>query len=597
MHLPGFSDRRDAEFLVQEVLDVGRLFKTKRFADHSWEGFSLIFDQAVKLAEEVIAPTLVDGDRRGVIFDDGKVSIPDSFKKALVKYAEGGWITLAEPEDAGGFDLPAALSVQCQGLFAGANVTFYTLPGLCHAAGELIRKVGTPEQIKRTVPKLYSGQWGGTMCLTEPGAGSDVGNLRTVAIPQPDGTYHLKGTKIFISWGEQDATENILYPVLARIEGDPAGSPGVSMFLVSKYMLDEKGRLGARNGVKCVGVEHKMGLHASATCTMAFGEDAPCVGELLGERCKGLRGMFVMMNTARIGVGLQGLGTAEAAYRYAHRYAIDRLQGSDVAHFKDPEAPRVPIIRHPDVRRMLLDVRGVVEGSRALLTYAAFQHDLARALEGRDAEVADQLLDLLTPLCKGYISEVTFEAVSTTITVLGGHGYLRDHPLEQYLRDMVIARLYEGTTGIQALDLVGRKLGARGGLALMELLGRMDRTVADARAAGLKGEADRMAEIRVKVGTAAMALVAAFQKGDLHGPLLQATPMLFLMGDAVFAWLHLWMATTAANVASPTTFHRNKMVTARHFIHAAHGRVLARTQAIADGDRAPLDMVFEGEAG
>lgn len=591
----GLQDRRDVDFLVNDVLHIERLFDTERFRHHDWSSFELILDSATKFAHEEVLPTNSPGDREGAKFIDGEVHTPAIFKRLYKSWREGGFIAVSEDEQYGGIKLPKALTIHAVSVLIGANVAFFNMPGLCHGAGEMVEVAGTPAQKKLFVTKLFSGEWGGTMCITEPHAGSDVGAARTTATLQPDGTWHIKGQKIFITWGEHDLTENIVYPVLARVEGDPAGTGGLSLFLVSKHKLDASGEVGARNGVKCAGIEHKLGLHASPTCTMVFGEDEPAVGELLGEQRAGMKVMFKMMNTARIAVGLQALGLAEAAYRYAHQYAVDRLQGSAMDQFKNPDAPRVAIVKHPDVRRMLLDMRGTVEGLRALLGFCAYQFDLSKALTGSEAEAADELSQLLTPLCKGYASEVGFDAVSTSITVLGGHGFLRDHPLEQHLRDAVIARLYEGTTGIQSLDLIGRKLGRRGGLALMDLSGRIEATIVEARAAGLEALADRVAKMRDDLAEGAMHLAGKGLSGDLVGPLLQATPFMFLMGDTVLSWLHLWMATTATKVSEPTVFHRNKLATARHFIVQAEGRVRARTAALVNDDRAPMDAVFEGE--
>lgn len=591
----GLQDRRDVEFLVHDVLDVERLFGLPRFHEQSWETFEMILDSAWKFAHEQVLPTMIIGDREGAKFENGEVRTPAAFKSLYKAWCEGGWIAVSEEEKWGGIGLPRSLTIHAAAMLAGANIAFFVCPGLGHGAGEMVEFAGTEAQKKLYVPRLFSGEWGGTMCLTESGAGSDVGAARTTATRQPDGTWHIQGEKIFITWGEHDLTKNIVYPVLARVEGDPAGSGGLTLFLVNKYLIDEKGNLGARNGVKCTGIEHKLGIHGSPTCTMAFGEDGPCVGEMIGEQRAGMKVMFKMMNTARIAVGIQALALAEAAYRYAHQYALDRVQGSAAENFKNPAAPRVPIVKHPDVRRMLLDMRSTVEGLRALLGFCALQHDLSKALTGDEATNADELAALLTPLCKGYASEVGFDAVSLSITVLGGHGFLRDHPLEQYLRDTVIARLYEGTTGIQAMDLVARKLGRRGGMSMMDLLSRMDATINQAREAGLGPMADRVAVMRGKLGEAAMGLGGAAMSGDIQGPLLGATPFMFLMGDAVLSWLHLWMATTAAKASDQTAFHKNKVVTARHFITLAEGRVRARAAALAAGDRSPMEMAFEGE--
>jgi alkylation response protein AidB-like acyl-CoA dehydrogenase len=590
----GLYDRRDVDFLVREVLDAGRLFQLDRYRGQNWETYEMIMDAGWKMAHEVVAPTNVTGDREGAKFADGVVTTPAVFKPLWKAYREGGWLAMTESEEHGGVGLPLTMAIHASVGLLAANIAFYTLPGLAHGAADLVLTFGTDRQRQLFATRLLSGEWGGTMCLTEPNAGSDVGNARTVAIPQPDGTFHIQGTKIFITWGEHDLTSNIVYPVLARIQGDPPGSGGLSLFLVSKYHVDDQGRLGERNGVKCTGIEHKMGIHGSPTCTMAFGEDRPCVGELLGEPRRGMREMFQLMNTARIAVGMQALGVSEAAYRYAHQYALEREQGSAPDQFKNAAAPRVAIVRHPDVRRMLLEMRSVVEGLRALIGYAALQADLERA-GGPGAEEAGDLLGLLTPLVKGYASEVGYEAVGLSIMILGGHGYLHDHPLEQHLRDTVIARLYEGTTGIQAMDLVARKLGHKGGATLMGLLAKFDETCAEARAEGLHKLADRVADMKQKVGMAAMALGGRFMGGDVNGPLLQATPMMYLVGDAVLSWLHLWMATTAAKVQEQTTFHRNKVATARHFITQAHGRVNSRFATIEADDRSPVEFRFEGE--
>jgi alkylation response protein AidB-like acyl-CoA dehydrogenase len=591
----GLQDRRDVEFLVRDVLGTEQLFKLPMYAEHSWETFDLVLDSAYKFAHEQVLPTMVVSDREGVKLENGQVVTPPIFKKLFKAWREGGWIAVTETEELGGTGLPRAMTIHPVAALVGANIAFFTMPGLCHGAGEMIESAGNAAQKALYVPKLFGGEWGGTMCLTEPSAGSDVGAARTTATKQPDGTWHIKGEKIFITWGDQDLTKNIVYPVLARVEGDPNGTGGLTLFLVNKYMVDAKGNLGERNGVHCTGIEHKLGIHGSPTCTIAFGEDAPAVGEMIGEQRGGMKVMFKMMNTARIAVGLQALSLAEAAYRYAHQYAIDRVQGSAVENFKDPNAARIAIIKHPDVRRMLLDMRSTVEGLRALLGFCAYQHDLSKAETGEAAVNADELAQLLTPLCKGYASEVGFDAVSTSITVLGGHGFLRDHPLEQYLRDTVIARLYEGTTGIQAMDLVGRKLGRRGGLSMMDLLGRMDKTINQAREVGLADLADRVSAMRAKLGETAMGLGGAAMSGDLHGPLLSATPFMFLMGDAVLSWLHLWMATTAITSATQGDFEKNKVRTARHYITQAEGRVRARASAIKAGDRSALEMAFEGE--
>jgi alkylation response protein AidB-like acyl-CoA dehydrogenase len=591
----GLQDRRDVEFLVRDVLKVGQVFDLPLYKGQDWETFEMVLDNAIKFAHEQVQPTNIVGDREGLRFDGGAVTTPAAFRPVYEAWREGGWIAIAESEEHGGIGLPRALAIHPVALLVGANVALFTLPGLCHGAGEMIAFAGNAAQKALFVPKLFSGEWGGTMCLTEPSAGSDVGAARTTAVQQPDGTWHIKGQKIFITWGEHDLTENIVYPVLARVEGDPAGTGGLSLFLVTKHRIDAQGKAIGRNGVKCAGIEHKMGIHGSPTCTMIFGEDAPAVGELLGEQRGGMKVMFKMMNTARIAVGLQAVALAEGAYRYAHQYALDRLQGSAPENFKNAAAPRISIVKHGDVRRMLLDMRTTVEGLRALMTFCALQHDISLGATGEAAERAEEIVGLLTPLCKGYASEVGFEAVSTSITVLGGHGFLRDHPLEQYLRDTVIARLYEGTTGIQSLDLVARKLGRRGGMALMDLLGRFDETIERARGAGLGALADSVQRAREMLGDGAMHLAGMGMSGDVAGPTLVAVPFMFLMGDAVMCWLHLWMATEAAQAADRTTFHKNKIAGAKHYIVQAEARIAGRLAALKADDRSAYDYAFEGE--
>ncbi len=589
----GLQDRRDAEFLAKEVFDLPRLFKMEHFEDQDWETFEMIMDSATKLAEEVLLPTNKEGDREGFKFEDGAVTTPESYKKAYKQYVNGGWIALAEPEEMEGSNLPRSLAVMAQSPLIGANVAFYIMPGLGHGAADLVHHVGTKAQKKRYITKLMTGKWAGTMCLTESDAGSDVGALTTTAKQQEDGTWHITGNKIFISWGEHDLTKNIVYPVLARVEGDPAGTRGISLFMVNKYHLNKKNRLGARNGVKCIGVEHKMGIHSSPTCTLAFGEDEPAVGELIGERCRGMSAMFKMMNSARLMVGLQALGVSEASYRYALQYAQERVQGVAPKDLRNPKAKKVAIIKHPDVRRMLLDMKSIVEGTRALLSYTALQQDLVAC--GEEPERNAAMTDLLIPLCKGYATEVCYQVASEAIMILGGHGYLADHPPEQNLRDMVIARLYEGTTGIQAMDLVGRKLGMAKGTVLMDLLGRMTATIGQAKEAGLEALAEPVERMRDQIGFAAKKMGGYFIKGDINAPFLQATPMMMITGDAVLAWLHLWMATTAQKVEKQSSFHKAKIVTARHFISQAQGRVAAGVAKIQANDQAPMELSFEGE--
>ncbi len=533
------ADRRDIDFLLKEVLEIQNLTKLPYFADHSEEVFDMVLDAVEKMAVEVIAPTNKDGDTIGLKLENGRVITPDSFKAAYKAFYEGGWIGIVDRYEIGGQQLPHALGAMCTSFMGAANHSLLMGPGLTHGATKLVDAFGTDRQKEVYMQPMLEGRFGGTMCLTEPNAGSDVGNLTTVAKRNEDGTFSIKGTKIFISWGDSDITENTVHPVLARIEGDPAGTKGISIFLVPTTRLD-----GTDNDVQVSGIEEKMGIHGSPTCTMVFGENNNCVGELLGEERQGMKIMFKMMNGARLETGIQGLALSEPAYQYALDYARERFQGSSVENFKNADAPRVSIMVHPDVRRMIIDMRGKVEGMRALIGYMGMNMDLAHAGEGTEAKNAELLTDLLMPIVKSWCTDIGFDVNNTAIQTLGGHGFLSDHPLEQYMRDMKIASLYEGTNGIQAMDLLGRKLGMKGGSVLMDLIGRIDAVVSRAPES-LKAEATLVGELKNILGQTAMGLGATFAGGDINSPLLAAKPFLDAMGDVVVAWLLLWEAEVA----------------------------------------------------
>jgi alkylation response protein AidB-like acyl-CoA dehydrogenase len=597
-------DRRDTDFVLFDVLKVQDLTRLPRFADHSEDVFRMILDAAEKLTHEEVAPTNVDGDRIGVKLVDGKVQVPESFKGAYRKYIEGGWFTLMEDYDVGGQQLPHSLGVAVEAMFDAANHSLQMLPGLSIGAVQMVKTFGTERQKKLYMEKMYSGDWSGTMCLTEPNAGSDVGNLTTVARRNPDGTYSIKGAKIFISWGEHEVCENIIHPVLARIEGDPAGTKGISIFLVPKYRVNEDGSMGEFNDVTCVGLEHKMGIHGSPTCQLNFGENDACVGELLGEERKGMKIMFQMMNTARLGVAVQGLSLAEPAWLYALEYAEERKQGSSMKEFKNPDAPRVSIMQHPDVRRMILDMQAKVQAMRALLLFTGHNADIASAGEGDEAALAQGVVELMTPIVKSWCTDIGFDVNETAIQVLGGHGFLADHPLEQYMRDAKIGSLYEGTNGIQAMDLLGRKIGMKGGLYLMQLAARIDETCGRAQAdADLKDLGDLVSQARNALAETAMQLGATFAGGDLELPLLNAKPFLDAMSETLAGWALLEHALVAkAKLAAlggvdPRTnpdaaFLDGKIKTARYFISRTLPLSVGKFQIIRTSDRTPLEAVL-----
>ena len=457
---------RDFRFVLNDLLAIENHRNLPGFEDASTDVVDAILDEGAKVCEEVVFPLNASGDAEGCRFDDGVVTTPPGFKQAFATYAAGGWIGLDADPAYGGQGLPYVLASAMGEMLSSAGLAFATYPGLTSGAYHAIEAHGTEAQKETYLPKLASGAWAGTMNLTEPQCGTDLGLIRTRAEPHEDGSYRITGTKVFITGGEHDLTENIVHLVLARIPGGPEGIKGISLFIAPKFVPAANGALGARNAVSCGSIEHKMGLKASATCVMNY-EGATAT--LLGEPHKGMRAMFTMMNAARLSVGLQGLGVSELAHQNAVAYAKERLQGRAIAGAATPDDPADPIIVHPDVRRMLMTMRAFSEGARALALWTALQLDLAR--KHPDAEArrdAEDLVGLLTPVVKAYLTDTGFECVNLGVQCFGGHGYIRETGMEQLVRDARITQLYEGTSGIQALDLVGRKMPAHFGRALRQ---------------------------------------------------------------------------------------------------------------------------------
>ncbi len=460
------ADLRDFRFLLFEQFELDELLGKAPFEDWDRDNVEMILDEVYKWVTEVLGPINGPGDREGCHFDGTKVTAPKGYKEAWASLYEAGWRSLGKSPDHDGQGAPFALVALVDELQSGANPAFNMYPGLTDGVSEVITHCGTDAQKKKYLPSLCDGTWSGTMCLTEPQAGSDVGANKTRATPIGDGLYKIQGTKIFISAGDHDLTDNIIHLVLARTEDAPSGTKGLSLFMVPRDKLDGSGS----NDVAVGSIEHKMGINGSSTCVLNFGENDDCVGELVGtEEQQGIKQMFRMMNIARIGVGIQGLATASAAYLSALEYAKERKQGPSIKAWKDPEAPKVAIINHPDVRRMLIDMKSRVEGIRALAVKLAIHTDHERMLAGKDdakAAYHKGQVDLLVPLLKAYGSDQAFQVCATAIQTFGGAGYLKDHPVEQACRDSKIYSIYEGTNHIQALDLVGRKLGYKGGVNL-----------------------------------------------------------------------------------------------------------------------------------
>jgi acyl-CoA dehydrogenase len=455
----------DVAFLLNDVFGFDRHNNLPGFSDAAADVREAIVSEAAKFSEEVLQPLNRTGDLEGCKrTDDGRVTTPKGFKEAFRSLGDGGWLGLTMPQEFGGQGLPYVLSQVVNEFLISSNMAFSMYPGLAQGAMAALLVHGTPEQKTTYLPKMVTGTWAGTMNLTESHSGTDLGLMRTKAVKQADGTYRISGTKIFISGGEQDLTENIVHLVLARIEGAPEGIRGVSLFIVPKVMVNADGSLGARNGVSCGSIEHKMGIHGNSTCVMNYDNAA---GFLLGEENKGMAAMFTMMNEARLGVGIQGLAQSEVAYQNAVTYARERLQGRAVTGAQAKGKPADPIIVHPDIRRALLTIRAFNEAARAFVIWTSLKSDVAhRSNDAADRQAADDHMALMTPVLKGVLTDVGFANTVTAQQVFGGHGYIAENGMEQFVRDARIAMIYEGANGIQALDLIGRKLPKDGGRAI-----------------------------------------------------------------------------------------------------------------------------------
>ena len=456
----------DALFLLNDVFHLDHYGNLPGFSDASPDVVEAVLREAAKFSEEVLTPLNRVGDKEGCKRGaDGSVSTPTGFKDAYKQIVEGGWIGISVPSEFGGQGLPATLTEIVNEFFCSANMAFAMYPGLTQGAIAALLTHASAELKTKYLPKMVEGVWTGTMNLTEPHCGTDLGLLRSKATKQADGSYKISGTKIFISAGEHDLSENIIHLVLARIEGAPAGTKGISLFLVPKFLVKDDGSLGARNAVGCGSIEEKMGIHGNSTCVMNYDG---ATGWLIGEEHRGLNAMFVMMNEARLGVGVQGLALSEVAYQNAAAYAKERLQGRSISGVKYPDKPADPIVVHPDVRRILMSIRAFNEAARALVMWTALKSDVAhRSDDEKERKSADDHMGLLTPVIKGVLTDSGFANAVLAQQIFGGHGYIAEHGMEQFVRDARIAQIYEGANGIQALDLVGRKLGKDGGRAIV----------------------------------------------------------------------------------------------------------------------------------
>ncbi len=541
------ADKKDIDFILYDMFNAGDLTGHEKYRDFSKKMVDLVISEARNLAIKEILPTLSESDKDGVRFENGKVFAPPSFHKAWQAVVDAGMVSTMEDPKWGGQGMPYLVSVVVMDYIVGANYSLSGYTHMGHGTGKMIELFGTDEIKQLFLKKLYTARWGGTMLLTEPEAGSDVGALTTSARRNDDGTYTITGNKIFITAGDHDLTENIIHPVLARVEGAPKGSKGISIFIVPKIWVNPDGSLGGFNNIKCTGIEKKMGMHGSPTCAMSLGEGGECKGFLLGEENQGLAIMFHMMNEARLNVGFQGSSAASMAYLYALDYAKTRVQGKDILNFKDANAPSVPIIRHPDVRRMLIWMKAHVDGMRSLIYYVCSLFDEKEiSLDVDQHKRAAGLIDLLTPVVKAYCAERGFEVCVQAVQVFGGYGYTRDFPVEQLVRDTKIASIYEGTDGVQAMDLLGRKLGMEKGQVFMSLLEAMNHTIEKAREhERLVPLADRLDKSVQALGATAMAIGGAAMSENCKTAFAHAHPFLEATGDMCMGWMHLWRALAA----------------------------------------------------
>jgi alkylation response protein AidB-like acyl-CoA dehydrogenase len=593
------ANLRDLQFLLFEQFHLEELLGKAPFPNWGRDEVLAVLEEAYGWVQKYLGPLNEPGDTAGCRLEAGQVHVPAGFKEAWKALYGAGWRTLAVEEKHGGQAGPFTLAMMVEEFLCGSCTSFNMYAALTQGAAEVILTFGTPDQQDRYVSKMYDGTWAGTMCLTEAHAGSDVGSAKTIATRRADGRYDIKGTKIFISGGDQDITDNIIHMVLARTPDAPAGTKGLSLFIVPKRRPD-----GSSNDVHTAGIEHKMGIKASATAQLAFGDNDGCIGELVGtQEQKGMSQMFHLMNYARIGVGIQGLALASSAYLNALSYAKDRKQGSSIAHWKDASAPRVAIIEHPDIRRMLLDMKSKVEGVRALAVKLTMHIDRAQALaaSGGDKEKADYhqgQVDLLVPLLKAYGSDQAFQVCATAIQVYGGAGFLRDWPVEQYCRDSKIFSIYEGTNHIQAMDLVGRKLMQRGGANVAAFGKDVGAFVAaNAEHPALKDDVATLAGAMAALTSTGGRFMQWFGGGKMELVPASANRFLEMMSETVLGWLLLDAAATAHGklAALPADhpdrdFYTGKLFAAQYFARNVLPGVQAKAALIAKDDRSAIDV-------
>ena len=560
---------RDTRFIVNEMLDLASYGNMPGFETASPDIIDAVIEEGGKFCSEVLAPLNRVGDEVGCVRnDDGSVTAPPGFKDAFDQFRAAGWGTISAPEEFGGQGMPHVLGMVMEEFISGANQAFGMYPGLTNGAVAALLAQGSDDQKQTYVHKMISNEWTGTMNLTEPHCGTDLGMIRTKAVPNGDGSYAITGTKIFISAGEHDMSDNIIHLVLAKLPGAPDSTKGISLFVVPKFLVNDDGTPGTRNGVMCGSIEHKMGIHGNSTCVLNYDG---ATGWLVGEENKGLAAMFIMMNAARLGVGIQGLSQAEAAYQNAVAYALDRRQGRALTGPADPEAQADPIFVHPDVRRMLMDAKAFTEGMRALSLWGALLVDLTHKAQTEEERAdADALLGLLTPVIKGYGTDKGFDTTVNMQQVFGGHGYIEEWGMSQFVRDARITQIYEGTNGVQAMDLCGRKLGAKGGAAIQAFFKLVGEEIAAAKDVA---ELKDMAEALEKALGQQQAATMWFMQNAMTNPNhlgAGAHHYMHIMGIVTLGHMWLRMARVAqaklADAGDDKAFYEAKLATARYYM-------------------------------
>ena len=608
-------DMRDIFFNLFEKLKVEKLSDFEAYKDFSADDYKMILNEAEKFAVQVIAPTLAATDKNGARFFEGKVVVPEEVRNTLRKFNEAGWGAVSASPAFGGQGLPSTVGVATVDIFVAANTGFSGYQGLTSATASLIAEEGSDSLKETYCEKMLTGVWAGAMVLTEAQAGSAVGEIKTSAKRDGD-TYLLTGNKIFISGGDHDMNENMVHVLLARLEGAPPGIKGLSLFVAPKYLVNHDGSIGEFNHLKATGVEEKMGMHASATCSIAYGEDGPCRAWIIGEENQGIQIMFKLMNHARLGVGMQGVSQAAAAYHLALDYAHERIQGTRIEDARDPSAPSVAIVEHPDVRRMLLTQKAIVEATRGLIYSVSYWLDRANnTTDDEEQQRCNDLVELLTPICKGYSTEMGFHSICLALQVHGGYGYCEEYGVSVLLRDAKIGTIYEGTTGIQAMDLLGRKVAMRKGRLFQNFVEILSDFVEKNRThAALEKHFNLLGEAKDQLIATTLTLATKGMTGDINYPLQYATPYLFMFGhvacsyfildQALLAYEKLQALYAARGIEdedgkaklvqehSDAKFYHNKIQTAKFFVANILPDVYGIAKSVESEDKSPMDIVF-----